>query len=140
MRRRAAPTWPGTKAWTCAGEDRNEATRAPAKNIDMDVKRTEPTRRSGLKMPTPKRSIGLPETFYTRLGADSGNNQTDGKGLIAHGSGNRILMGERINNVHGSLIPCQYILIIIKKMFESPLNSLLTICSLASHVLKEKVN
>ena len=49
MRRRAAPTWPGTKAWTCAGVDRNEATRAPAKNIDMDVKRTEPTRRSGLK-------------------------------------------------------------------------------------------
>ena len=50
-------------------------------------------------------------TFYTRLGADSGKiiRQT-GKGLIAHGPGNRARMGERINNVHDPLIPCQNIL------------------------------
>ena len=53
-----------------------------------------------------------PDAIDTKLGAGSGKNQTDGKGLIAHGSGSRTCMGERINSVHGSLIPCH---VFIKK-------------------------
>ena len=51
-------------------------------------------------------SIRKLDAIDTKLGAGSGKNQTDGKGLIAHGSGSRTCMGERINSVHGSLIPC----------------------------------
>ena len=78
-----------------------------------------------------------PDAIDTKLGAGSGKNQTDGKGLIAHGSGSRTCMGERINNVHGSLIPCHIFLCIKKEMSESPSRTLLTIivCWLI-HVLK----
>ena len=52
-------------------------------------------------------SIRKLDAIDTKLGAGSGKNQTDGKGLIAHGLGSRACMGEWINNVHDLLIPCQ---------------------------------
>ena len=93
--------------WTCTGEDQIEARGAPANHTDMNVIRTIPSRRSGKDYQKPRRLAFESRMRLIRSWVpDLEIIRQTGKGLIAHGSGNRTYMGGRINNVHDSLIPC----------------------------------
>ena len=98
---------PGSKAWTCTGEDRIEARGAPANCTVMNVIRRIPSRRPGKDYQRSRRlAIESRMRLIRSWVPDLEKIRQTGKGLIAHGSGNRTCMGERINSVHGSLIPC----------------------------------
>ena len=122
-----------TPTGTCTGEDWIEATGASSSCTDMNMIRRIPSIRSGKEYQKPRRL-----TFESRMRLirswvpDLEKNQTDGKGLIAHGSGSRTCMGERINSVHGSLIPCHVFIKKEIKVRESVQIFTNNYCSLAS--------
>ena len=132
----------GMPTWTCTGEDQIEARGAPANHTDMNVIRTIPSRRSGKDYQKPRRLAFESRMRLIRSWVpDLEIIRQTGKGLIAHGSGSRTCMGERINNVHGSLIPCHLFLCIKKGNVRESVQSFTNnYCLLANSCLKNVSN